>query len=205
MKAARASATAVAALVLSALAAGPTWAGEPTAQLRARIDRVLQILDNEDMPRDERRVAVRAIVTEIFDVKEISKRALGHHWQDRTPVEQREFTQLFGDLLERACFSRLDLYGGHRVLYLGDSIDGDLASVRTKIVSRDETGIDVHYRMMLRGDQWVGYDVSITGLSLVASYRQQFNRIIQTSSYGELVKQLRTRQDDQQPRQTSQK
>ena len=192
-------------LALSALAVGPTWAGEPTAQLRVQIGRVLEVLDNENIPRDERRAAVRTIVGEIFDVKEISKRALGHHWHERTPVEQREFVQLFGDLLERACFSKLELYGGQRVIFLGDSIDDDLATVRTKIVSKDDTEFYVDYRMRLAGHRWVAYDVTIANLSLIANYRSQFNTIIRKASYGELVKQLRARQDEQQPRQTSQK
>ena len=40
------------------------------------------------------------------------------------------------------------------------------------------------------------YDVSIEGVSLVSSYRTQFNKIIQTSSYNELVSKMRTKQDE---------
>ncbi len=46
------------------------------------------------------------------------------------------------------------------------------------------------------GDRWLVYDVSIEGVSLVSSYRTQFNKIIQTSSYNDLVAKLRTKQDE---------
>jgi phospholipid transport system substrate-binding protein len=38
------------------------------------------------------------------------------------------------------------------------------------------------------------YDVIIEGVSLIANYRNQFNKIIQTSSYGELVRKMKTKQ-----------
>ena len=47
--------------------------------------------------------------------------------------------------------------------------------------------------MLRRGDRWVAFDVSIEGGSLVANYRAQFNRIIQTSSYRTLVDKLRSK------------
>lgn len=76
---------------------------------------------------------------------------------------------------------------------LADSIDGDLATVRTRIVTQQGTEVPVDYRMLRRGDRWVVYDVSIEGVSLVANYRAQFNRIIQTSSYQALVDKLKAK------------
>ena len=50
--------------------------------------------------------------------------------------------------------------------------------------------------MHKRGDRWLVYDVIIEGVSLVANYRAQFNKIITTSSYAELVKKMRDKQDE---------
>ncbi|MGH7300817.1 MAG: ABC transporter substrate-binding protein, partial [Candidatus Rokuibacteriota bacterium] len=44
-----------------------------------------------------------------------------------------------------------------------------------------------------RGDRWLMYDVLIENVSLVASYRSQFDRVIRTSSYEELVRRLKDR------------
>jgi phospholipid transport system substrate-binding protein len=56
--------------------------------------------------------------------------------------------------------------------------------------------VPVDYRMIKRADRWLVYDVSIEGVSLVSNYRTQFNKIIQTSSYSELVSKLRNKQDE---------
>jgi phospholipid transport system substrate-binding protein len=185
--------TIAAGLVL--LAASPVWAG-PTDQLREYTDQVVKVLDDPAMPRQDRRAAVRKIAHEAFDVGEAAQRVLARHWKDRTPTEREEFTQLFADLLEQTYIARMDEYGGERIKYLSESIDGKLASVRARIVTRTGTEVSVESRMNLRGDRWLIYDILIENVSLVANYRSQFDRIIRSSSYEELVRRLKTKRDE---------
>ena len=175
------------------------WANSPTDQLRTRIERVVKTVDDPELKKDnkvkERRTAVRKIADEIFDFNETAKRSLAHHWLQRTPAERKEFVDLFANLLERSYISKIELYNGERIAYLGETIDGDLATVRTKLVTKQGTEIPVEYRMLrTSNDRWLVYDVVIEGVSLVANYRTQFNKIIQTSSYQELVKKMKTKQ-----------
>ncbi len=178
---------------------GTAWAGAPTDQLRGRVDRVLRVLEDPQLKPEaraiERRASIRAIVAEIFDFRELSQRALGPHWQGRTPNERDEFSQLFADLLERSYIDKIELYSGaERIQYTGEVLDGEqVATVRTRIVTKQGTEIPVDYRMRRVGDRWLVYDVAIEGVSLVANYRAQFNRIIQRSSYKGLVEQLTAR------------
>jgi len=51
--------------------------------------------------------------------------------------------------------------------------------------------VPVESRLLRRGDRWLIYDVLVENVSLVANYRSQFDRIIRTSSYEELVNRLR--------------
>ena len=52
---------------------------------------------------------------------------------------------------------------------------------------------EIFDHMLRRGDRWMAYDVAIEGVSLVANYRTQFNRIIQSSSYRALVDKLKSK------------
>jgi phospholipid transport system substrate-binding protein len=192
----------VLALALAAAFVGPAAASAapPTDQLRGHIDRVLALLEDPAL-RDpgkasERRAAVRRIANEIFDFPETARRSLGPHWQVRTPTEREEFVALFGDLLERSYISRIELYGGERIQYVGDVVDGNQARVQSKLVTRAGSEVPIEYRMLRRGERWRVYDVVIEGVSLVASYRTQFNRIIRSSSYEELVRKMRSRQEE---------
>jgi phospholipid transport system substrate-binding protein len=179
-----------------ALAATPrAWAGEPADQLFARIDRVLKILDDPELKpaerAEERRAAIRRIAHDIFDFREIAQRSLGRHWQARTPEERAEFVRLFSDLLERSYLGKIEFYNGERIALIGDAVDGDLATVRTRIVTKQGTEIPVDYRLLRRDDRWRAYDVLIEGVSLVANYRSQFDAVIRRTSFQQLVKQVR--------------
>jgi phospholipid transport system substrate-binding protein len=186
-------------LAVATVAAPPAWAGAPTEQLRAQVERVLTVLQDPELKKEdkarERRATLRSIANDIFDFTETARRALGQHWAARTPAEREEFVQLFADLLERAYMSKVETYGGEKVQYTGDTVDGDQATVKSKIVTPNGTVVPIEYRMLRKGDRWLVYDVVIEGVSLVANYRTQFNRIIQTSSFEELVKKMKSRQE----------
>ncbi|MEK7701126.1 MAG: ABC transporter substrate-binding protein, partial [candidate division NC10 bacterium] len=163
---------AAAALVVAVSLQPRAWAGQPADQLFAHIDAVLRILDDTELRQpgksQERRQAIRRIANDIFDFEEISRRSLGRHWQARTAAERDEFIQVFGDLLERSYIGKIETYSGDKVALLGDAIDGDLATVRTRIVTRQGSEIPVDYRMLRRGERCRAYAVVIEGVRLVA-------------------------------------
>ncbi len=176
------------------------WAGPPTDQLKSSIDRVMQILEDPDLKADgkvkERRTAVRKVANDIFDFPETARRSLARHWPGRTDKEREEFVALFADLLERSYISKIELYGGEKIQYGREQVEGDYATLSTKILTKQGQEVPVDYRMLRQGDRWLVYDVVIEGVSLISNYRTQFNKIIQTSSYGELVKKMKTKQEE---------
>jgi phospholipid transport system substrate-binding protein len=187
--------TALIALLSIAFVATPALAGAPTEQLKSQVDRVVKILDDPGLKSRpaERHEAVRKIAEEIFDYSDTARRALGTHWNQRSPQEREEFTRLFADLLDRAYISKIDLYQGEKVKYVGESLEGDEALVKTMINTKSGTDMPVDYRMHMKDGAWRVYDVIIEGVSLVSNYRTQFNKIVQTESYDSLVQKLKAR------------
>lgn len=191
----------VARLVQVAVAGLLAWApasadaGAPTEQLKTSVEQIVKVLEDPSLKPEarlkERRAAIRKEAQVVFDFTETAKRALGRHWQGLSEQDRQEFTGLFTDLIERAYISKIERYSGERIAYAGESVDGGLATVRTRFVTKQGTEIPVDYRMQQRGDRWLVYDVSVEGISLVNNYRTQFEKIIQTSSYAELVRKLR--------------
>jgi phospholipid transport system substrate-binding protein len=176
-------------------------ATSPAEQLRGQIQRVVRTLEDPELRKDartaDRRAAIRALAAEMFDVAEMAKRSLGTHWGPRTPAEREEMVRLFGGLLERSYVMKVEAYSGERISVVSEAVDGDLAVVRTRITTRQGTDIPVDYRMHQRGERWAIYDVAIEGVSLVGNYRGQFNKILQSGSFPELVKRLRAKLDGQ--------
>ncbi len=186
-------------VALMLLLARGVWAEPPTETLRDFFTRANQILIDpvtEGKPT-ECLNAIRKIVNDIFDFREAAELALGPAWHVRTPAEQDEFVRLFADSLERAFVSRVasraQLNGGVTIRFRGESIDGGLATVRTTIVGKDRREIPLEYRMRQRGDRWAVRDVVFNGVSIVANYRAQLDRIIRRSSYVTLVTAMKAK------------
>ncbi|HEX9747531.1 MAG TPA: ABC transporter substrate-binding protein [Methylomirabilota bacterium] len=182
------------------VSSAPAAAGVPTDQLKGAVERVLRTLDDPSLKGEgrlgDRRAAVRKIANEIFDFGEIAKRSMARHWQPLSEAQKGEFVGLFADLLERSYISKIETYGGEKIKYTAERADGDFATVSTRIITKNGTEVPVDYRMIKRSEHWLVYDVSIEGVSLVSNYRTQFNKIIQTTSYNELVSKLRNKQDE---------
>ncbi|NIR16574.1 MAG: ABC transporter substrate-binding protein, partial [Desulfobacterales bacterium] len=105
--------------------------------------------------------------------------------------EKREFVPLFGKLVERTYMDKVEDYSGEKVRYEGERVKGKYGLVKAKVVTNDKREIDVDYRLKYKRSDWYVYDVTVVGVSLVKSYRVQFNDIIMQSSYEELVKRLK--------------
>ena len=174
----------------------PAHAGAPTDALKGHVDQVVKILSDpllRDRP-EVRRAKVRKIAEDIFDYPDTARRALGPHWNARTPEQRQEFVKLFSEILDRLYRSKIELYQGERVQYVGETIDGSEATVKTMIVTKAGTEVPVDYRMHRKDGRWLVYDVIIEGMSLVANYRTQFNKIVQTEGYESLVLRLRAKE-----------
>ena len=188
----------VAWMLVATAAAAP--AASPRDVVQSAVNRVIAAIQRADMESgppsasrlamEQRRLEVRRIALELFDLDEISRRALSRYWATRSPAEQAEFVRLFTDLLERAYIGRIEAYSGEKIVYLSETVDEPFATVRSKVITRrSETPLD--YRLRLREGRWKVYDVLIDHVSFVSTYRSEFSRILQKESYGALVARLR--------------
>lgn len=172
----------------------------PTVQVKATINGVLDILKDPALKGPEkegvRGEQMKKIIYARFDFSEMAKRSLGLHWRKRTAQEQKEFVDLFADLLERSYRKKIERYTDQEIIYTKEEVDNKYGVVSTEIADKQENlEIPVDYRVIRHNDQWKVYDVVIDGISLISNYRSQFNRIIQRGSYDELVQKMRVKQE----------
>lgn len=181
-----------------AQAATPT---ETLQQLYAEANRLLGRPTTETQAQ-ERLPAIRQLFARAFDFRGAAQRALGGQWQARTTAEQSDFTSLFAGFVQRgfvfwlASVASIDGDpGGVAVTYLTEKVmkNRNRAEVRTSLGARGGRQVLLDYDMVYLKKTWVVDDVTIEGISLVANYRAQFDRIIRSGSYGELVERMRER------------
>ena len=182
-------------LFLIVVIAATALAADPTEEIKQTTDRILSILTNPALKPSsktaEKEKLIRQAVDDRFDWEEMARRSLATHWAKRTSEEKKEFVPLFSNLLEQTYLKQVEDYSGEKVLYEGETKDGDYATVKVKIVTKKNKDIAAEYRLKKEGDHWFVYDVSIAGVSLVNNYRIQFNSIILQSSYENLIKKLK--------------
>jgi phospholipid transport system substrate-binding protein len=191
------------ALVVAVVAASPAWAGAPTDTLRTSIDKIFALLDDPaskgGKATGDRHKALRALAADALDYREAARRALGQHWDARTPDERKYFVQLFTDLIDHAYLGRLS-HDGERVAFDDEVVTGKDAAVKARAIAKSGDVTPVLFTMHQGADnRWRVVDVSFEGMSLVGNYRAQFNKIIRAGSYADLVAKLeaKTRIDAQ--------
>jgi phospholipid transport system substrate-binding protein len=168
----------------------------PTEAVRSTLTNVFRILEDETLKDPAKLIPRRHMLEEViashFDCTEMSKRALAAYWNPLTTGEQTEFVELFKSFLSDRYAEKIEVYSGQHILYLSERIEGSYAEVQTKLPS-SKVEIPMDYRLHMKDGTWHAYDLIVDGVSLVKNYRSQFEKIIRTSSYQELVRRLRER------------
>jgi len=178
-------------LLLSAtpsLAEGPAEARE---LIEAKIDAVMLLLQDESLEKTRRDVQILALVAPIFDYPTMAKLSLGKkHWPQLNFGEKATFSDLFIDRLQRSFLEKLDIYTDEKVLYGEPLKKGKKVHVPTTLVSKDSR-IEMLYKMYRTAEGWKVYDVEISGVSVIQTYRSQFDGVLSEGSIDDLLEKLK--------------
>ena len=177
-----------------ALGAGEENAESPTETVRATLAEVFRILEDPKLKdpaqASRRRHMLEDTIARRFDYREMSKRALASHWSRLTDEERTEFVNVFKGFLSDRYAGKIEGYSGEKIHYLSERREGEYAEVRTKLIS-SKVEYPMDYRMINKAGRWYAYDIVADGVSLVRNYRSQFEKILKTGSYEELVSRLK--------------
>ena len=185
-------------LLFGGVAVQSAVAGGATDAMKSTIDEVLRIIQDKELKQpgraDERRQRLEQVVGDRFDYQEMSRRSLGAPWSTLSDKDKDEFVALFRTLLTNSYADKVESYSGEGVQYLNERTEKDYAEVRTKVLT-GKVEIPLDYRLLNKGADWRVYDVVVDGVSLVNNYRGQFSKILRTSTFADLVDQLRKKSD----------
>jgi phospholipid transport system substrate-binding protein len=194
-------------LFLSAMVAGLSMVSPPlatTAQIgtkssateavKTTISDLIRVLDDESLKQpeqaEERRHEIEEIIKHRVDYEEMARRALGAPWSTLSHRGQREFVDLFVQLLRDTFAGRITEHSDEQVVFLGELRRDAFAEVKAQMKGQKiDTPVD--FRLIHRDHEWRVYDVVIDGASIVSNYRSQFSSIIRDASYVGLVKKMR--------------
>lgn len=168
-------------------------AESPKVVLQVNIDQVMLILKNPDYKVAEKRAPLRdsieKIIRNTFDFDEFSARTVGADWQKFTPEQKKQFYNSFANLLLLSYLDKVEGYNGEQITYNTETLSSkkDRAEVQTTVTLSDGKVIPVAYRLLLKNDHWVVYDVLIENISLIKNYRSQFQDVLAKGNPAELI------------------
>ena len=157
---------------------------EPGKIVKETVDQVLLVLQDASLNELKRKELITNLITPRIHFKDMSRRVLATNWKAATEQQQKEFTTLFQQILINTYWIRMNQYAGERVEYISVSSDRDGYATVDTIIVRDKSDVEIplSYRMKRFVDVWYAYDFVVETLSLVQSYRNEYNATIK--NYG---------------------
>ena len=175
---------------------------DATGSVKTIIDQSIVVFKDQSLSPTDREQKLRSIAESHFDFAEMSRSAIGYHWKTLTPAQQAEFVPLFTTFIEDAYLSRIESYSVEKIneqikssliQFTKQTTDGpDYAEVFSTVVLQDRKDpIPVNYLMRHDGNEWKIYDITIDSISVIANYRNQFNRVLNSDGYDKLAADIR--------------
>ncbi len=168
---------------------------DPQIEVEKMVNSVLEVLQNKDMDKAQKKALVSGRVQKFLNVESMSARALGNYWGEATTEQRQQFSDLFLKVLEGTYLNRIDDYSAGKVKYLMQRVKDDKAIVDTVIVS-NEMEIPVNYLLIYREGAWQVFDLVIEGVSLVRNYHSSYSEIIRRDGYDGLLALMQKKVDE---------
>ena len=164
-------------------------AGNPTESVRMSVDSILGILKDTGLDKPAKREKIRVVIAERFDFRAMSQRTLATNWRKASKEEQQQFVELFSQLIQNTYIGRVEAYTDEGVTYPGEKVTNNRAVVDTLIIT-SSAEIPVTYKLYLKDDRWLVYDVNIEGVSLISNYRNSYQEIVKRDGFAGLLSQM---------------
>ena len=156
-----------------------------------------QILDtlkqNKSTLKQNSRVihqAVRQYLLPIVDVQGMSRSVLGRQaWNKASSADRADFTRAFTQLVIRTYATPLAEYTDESIKFLPQrtAATGQFTRVNSMIIRSKGPNIPLSYSLVSKNGQWKVYDLSVEGVSLLQSFRNQFSQALENESVRELI------------------
>lgn len=171
----------------------------PDVLVKKVTDDVLDIIrSDKDLKAGNTRKAAELIEAKVlpnFDFNRMTALAVGRDWRSATPDQKKVLTDEFHALLVRTYSNALTAYKNQTVDFkpFKSAPDETDVTVRTEVKQPGAKPISIDYSLLKNNGAWKVYDVTVGGVSLVTSYRDQFKQEVSTGGIDGLIKSLQAK------------
>ncbi|MFO7884976.1 MAG: ABC transporter substrate-binding protein [Desulfobacteraceae bacterium] len=166
----------------------------PEKKLQTSVDIILSVLENETLSIHQKEERIVEIIDGLFDLSLMGKLCLGRqNWSRFSSEEKSDYITLFDQFLKDFYTDKIELFNNEKVVFSPGEMDRNKITVPTHLISNGEK-ISMHYKMYQSHNAWKVYDVEIEGVSIIKTYRSQFNQILEDGSPKDLLNKLKEKE-----------
>jgi phospholipid transport system substrate-binding protein len=177
---------------------------DPITVIKTGIGQVISMFNDLRIPLNQRREKLRSVSSQYIDFEGMAKSVLGNHWRDLTAAQRDEFVPLFAEFIQDAYLSKMEQATVEKIRQEANTANvrflkqtyfsSDYAEVFSTVTLQDQKDpLEINFMMHQNDGQWRVYDVTVDAISLVANYRNQFNRVINNEGYQKLLADLQAK------------
>ena len=131
-------------------------------------------------------------VLPLIDFREATRLAVGRAWRDASKEQQERLVAEFRRMLVRTYSNAISAYEGQTMkvqpvhMKAGDTD----VTVHNQYIRPGGKPVQLDYQMHKTADGWKIYDIIIEGVSLVLTYRSEFDAVVKQQGVDGLIKRL---------------
>ncbi len=158
--------------------------------LRNRIDTTISLLQNKDLKQQEKNKKITEIVMPMFDFSLMAKLSLGKkYWPELSEKKKEEFKGHFVKRLKASYLEKLSLYTDEKIVYKAPINVRNKIHIPTDLISKGNK-ISMLYKLYKAKSGWKIYDIEIQGVSIIRTYRSQFDQVLRKGNFNDLLLEL---------------
>jgi phospholipid transport system substrate-binding protein len=185
-------------LAFSILFAAPALAQDSPDQLVQKVteDVLATIKSDKQLQAGDRQKALKLAEEKVLphiDFEEATRLAVGRAWSQASPEQRKTLIEEFRKMLVRTYSNGIESYQGQtlKILPSRGKQGGDDATVRAQFVRAGGQPLPLEFQARRTDKGWKIYDISIEGVSLVLTYRSEFDAVVKQGGIDSLIKRLR--------------
>jgi phospholipid transport system substrate-binding protein len=158
--------------------------------LKGKLEAVISVLQKKELEQEAKKKEIIEIVTPVFDFSLMAKLTLGRKFWPGLAEEKREkFTELFIKRLKESYLEKMTRYTDEKIVYNAPVQVKKRVHIPTDLISKDNK-ISMLYKLYRSKHNWKIYDIEIEGVSVITTYRSQFDDVLSKGTIDDLLKKL---------------
>jgi phospholipid transport system substrate-binding protein len=171
----------------------------PDELMQARWNSVVNVLNDKSLDVNAKADIIDKMIRPAFDFELMGKLAVGKtHWPKFSTAQREKFLALFVEKLKTSYRDKIMMYENQTAEFAPGVPNKDTVQISMTINSKDSITAML-YKLRKADKSWKVYDVEIEGVSILLTYRSQFNDILSRGTVDELIKQLEKPADNPKP------